>query len=178
LFVVCETVMLSGSAIAWVAIHREHHKHSDTEKDPHSPVFKGYWRVHFMSMFVKPKIKHAVDLIRSPFYKFQHQYYFTINIVYALILFLLDPFAIIYAWLVPAALVWNAGSLIVSFSHKEGKATDNALLGLLTFGEGWHKTHHDNWRRKRLHSFDLGGILIQGIENVEKTFGTSSNQKT
>ena len=26
---------------AWVCMHRLHHVHSDTEKDPHSPVFVG-----------------------------------------------------------------------------------------------------------------------------------------
>jgi stearoyl-CoA desaturase (delta-9 desaturase) len=27
-----------GSSIAWVAIHREHHRFVDTERDPHSPM--------------------------------------------------------------------------------------------------------------------------------------------
>jgi len=178
LFVMVETVMLSGSAIAWVAIHREHHKYPDSLIDPHSPKHKGFLYVHFMSMFVKPKIKYAVDLIKIPFYKFQHQYYFIINLLYATILFLLDPFAVVYAWLVPAALVWNSGSAIISFSHKDGKPNNNFLLGLVTFGEGWHKNHHDNWRRKRLHKYDVGGIIIEGIEYVEKAFRTSSTTKT
>jgi len=32
----------------WVAIHRAHHQHSDTERDPHSPRQYGVWRVLFM----------------------------------------------------------------------------------------------------------------------------------
>ncbi|HXW36144.1 MAG TPA: fatty acid desaturase, partial [Acidimicrobiales bacterium] len=26
----------------WVAVHRKHHAHSDTEKDPHSPLILGF----------------------------------------------------------------------------------------------------------------------------------------
>lgn len=163
-FVLIETVMITGSAIAWVAIHREHHKHSDSDKDPHSPTYKGFLRMHFLSMLVKPKTKYATDLIRKPFYQFQHKYYIHINLVYAAFLCLLDPFAIVYAWLVPAALVWQSNSMIISFSHKEGEPNNNFLLGLLTFGEGWHKNHHENWKRVRLHRWDIGGYFIEKIQ--------------
>lgn len=167
-FVAIETVMLSGSAIAWVAVHREHHKHSDNEKDPHSPEFKGYFYVHFLSMYIKPKIKYAVDLMRKPFYLFQHKWYFTINAAYAGVLYLIDPFAVIYAWLIPASLTWHIGSSIISVSHLGGTPRNNTLHGIISFGEGWHKNHHDNWRRKRLHKLDLGGWIIEGIEYVSK----------
>ncbi len=163
-FVLIETIMITGSAIAWVAIHREHHKHSDSHNDPHSPVYKGLLRMHFLSMMVKPKAKYATDLIRDPFYQFQHKYYIYINLAYAAFLFLIDPLAIIYAWLVPAALVWQANSMIISFSHKNGIPTNNFLLGLITFGEGWHKNHHDNWKKIRLHRWDIGGYFIEKIQ--------------
>jgi len=29
----------------WVAVHRCHHAHVDTDQDPHSPIFYGIWRV-------------------------------------------------------------------------------------------------------------------------------------
>ena len=31
----------------WVAVHRCHHAHVDTDKDPHSPIVYGIWRVVF-----------------------------------------------------------------------------------------------------------------------------------
>jgi stearoyl-CoA desaturase (delta-9 desaturase) len=31
----------------WVAVHRCHHAHVDTDQDPHSPIFYGIWRVVF-----------------------------------------------------------------------------------------------------------------------------------
>jgi stearoyl-CoA desaturase (delta-9 desaturase) len=164
LFVVVETFMITGSAIAWVAVHREHHRHCDSDKDPHSPHHKGFWKMQFYSMIVKPNVKYATDLLRDSFYKFQHKYYIMLNLVYALILASIDPFAVVYAWLVPAALVWQTNSLIITYSHKDGVPNNSTWLGLLTFGEGWHKNHHDNWRRTRLHKWDLGGIIIDKIQ--------------
>ena len=35
----------SRSPIGWIAAHRMHHHHSDTDKDPHSPNIKGFWTV-------------------------------------------------------------------------------------------------------------------------------------
>ena len=31
----------------WASIHRRHHKHCDTDQDPHSPVGNGFWWSHF-----------------------------------------------------------------------------------------------------------------------------------
>jgi stearoyl-CoA desaturase (delta-9 desaturase) len=30
----------------WASVHRVHHKHSDTEKDVHSPIRRGFWYSH------------------------------------------------------------------------------------------------------------------------------------
>jgi len=32
----------------WVAVHRCHHAHVDTDQDPHSPIIYGIWRVVFL----------------------------------------------------------------------------------------------------------------------------------
>ena len=35
---VCGTLTLEGGPIFWVAIHRQHHQHSDQPLDPHTPA--------------------------------------------------------------------------------------------------------------------------------------------
>ena len=35
------TLSNTGSSIVWVAIHMNHHRHADTDKDPHSPKHQG-----------------------------------------------------------------------------------------------------------------------------------------
>ena len=169
LFSLFATIGLTGSALSWVAIHREHHAFTDTEKDPHSPLYKGWFWSHYLSMFAKVKIKYVRDLLNEKFYVFQHKFYFEINLIYALFLFLIDPFAIVYAWLVPAALLWNGGSLIVSTSHRDKGPHNDLILALSTWGEGYHKNHHDNVKLSKFGKFDLGGFLIEQYKKYFKT---------
>lgn len=155
------TIGLTGPAIDWVAIHRVHHRYHDTEKDPHSPDYLGKLRVHFLTMFAKVNPKYGIDLIKKPFYMFQRKWYFVINFLYAIILYLIDPFAVIYAWLFPAAMVIGFGTMILSTSHKDGEPKNDFILGLLTWGDAFHKTHHDDPAKVRLHKWDISGFIIE-----------------
>ena len=49
----------------WVAIHRAHHQHSDTERDPHSPKQHGIWRVLFGGAFLYHKASKNKILVRD-----------------------------------------------------------------------------------------------------------------
>lgn len=164
LFTLFATVGLTGSAITWVAVHRQHHAYSDTNKDPHSPQYKGWFYAHFLSMFSPVELKRVTHLLRDEFYVFQHKFYFEINLVYALVLYMIDPFAVVYAWLFPAMLLWNGGSSIVSISHRNGLPHNDLSLALLVWGEGYHKNHHDNAGLNQFGKYDLGGFLIKIIQ--------------
>ena len=67
-----------------------------------------------------------------------------------MLLFLIDPKAPIYAWLFPAAGVLTFGTMILSTSHRNFKPNNDFTLALLTFGDGFHKTHHDDPNKYRL----------------------------
>lgn len=160
LFSLFATIGLTGPAISWVAIHGQHHAYSDTPDDPHSPIHKGWFAAHYLSMFSPVKLKFAARLLKDKFFLFQHKFYFEINIVYAIILYLIDPMAVIYAWLVPAAILWNGGSSIISISHRDGKVYNDLPLALLVWGEGYHLNHHKNAGLWRFGKWDLGGFFI------------------
>ena len=142
----------TGSSIAWCAVHREHHRFTDTEKDPHSPHHHGFWRVQFLSMFHNPHVKYVPDLLRSSFHINMHKYYWLIHAFYALALYTIDPFALVYAWLFPSFILWHAGSSINTWSHAIGwqnhdsndTSTNHWLTGIFVWGEGWHNNHHFN----------------------------------
>lgn len=144
------TIGGTGSSIAWCAVHREHHRFTDTDKDPHSPHIKGFIKVQFFSMFHQPNVRYVPDLLRSNFHIHIHKYYWLIHIVFASACYIIDPFAIIYAWLVPSLILWHAGSSINTFSHLLGwqdyntkdTSTNHPILGILMWGEGWHNNHH------------------------------------
>ena len=176
--VLCATVGLTGSALSWVAIHRTHHRFSDTERDPHSPSFKGFIYCQWFSMFSPVSLKIVPDLLRQRFYIIQHQFYFLINILYAAVLYFIDPFALVYAWLVPACVLWNAGSFIITLSHLFGRndhnlsgaARNSFLLGFLVWGEGWHNNHHFDPKLKRFGEkwwqVDIGYFYILLVESL------------
>jgi stearoyl-CoA desaturase (delta-9 desaturase) len=166
--IMCATIGLTGPTIDWVAIHRVHHKYSDTEKDPHSPDYLGKWRVHFLTMFAKVEPKYAGNLLKNKFYRFQRKYYFVINALYALILYIIDPFALIYAWLFPAALVIGFGTAILSSSHRNKSAHNDLWLAILTWGEAFHEEHHNDPTRARLHKWDITGIIIETFFKVNR----------
>ena len=160
-------IMMVGPAILWVATHRAHHKFTDTDKDPHSPLFKGYLYAHFLQVFTEPNVKWAGNLLRDNLYRAQVKYYWEFIAVYALILALIDPFALIYAWLAPAGAAKLIGSFVFTFSHRGKEAHSDTWLGIITLGEGFHKAHHDHGNRQILwHKLDLGGQLIRLIDKT------------
>ena len=169
LITLLSTVGLSGSAISWVSTHRKHHKFVDTEKDPHSPSFKGFLKMHYMSMFESTDIKYASDLIRNDFYRFQHKYYFEINFVWAFIVVILfqDFYALVYAWLAPAAILWTFTSCIITISHRNKFIHNDIILSLLVWGEGYHHNHHRNPEKYRFGKYDVSGKLIELFKKNE-----------
>ena len=163
----------NGSSIGWVAIHREHHRFTDTERDPHSPWYTGFFKVQFLSMCEVPSPRYVPDLLRSKFHMWMHQYYWVHNLIYVGILYLIDPMAVVYAYFVPTLMVWHAGSFINTINHSLGyqshktkdRSTNNLITGWLVSGEGWHNNHHahaaDPQFGKKWWEFDLGWQLIK-----------------
>jgi len=169
----------NGSGIAWVAIHREHHRYTDTEKDPHSPIYKSFFRIQFLSMCDIPNIRYVPDLLRSKFHMWIHTNYWLINLVYVAILYMIDPWAVVYAYFVPTLMVWHAGSFINTVNHTIGyrpnettdTSTNNLFTGYLVSGEGWHNGHHafpaNAKFGKKWWEFDLGWQVIKLVRSNE-----------
>lgn len=69
------TCCAQDSPPMWVAIHRKHHQHSDSDADPHSPVGHVFWG-YLGWLLVKQEPldakrlldRYARDLMRDPFY--------------------------------------------------------------------------------------------------------------
>ncbi len=74
-FAIMGICTLQDSPARWVAIHRQHHKHSDERPDPHSPLVSFLWG-HMGWLFVINRDhsdlshfeKYVRDLLRDPFY--------------------------------------------------------------------------------------------------------------
>lgn len=145
-----------GSPITWVSVHRAHHRWCDTERDPHSPQHKSFGFMIFGSMYAHVYPKLAVDLLRDPYARFLHQYYFYLQIPVILCWYLLGGWVAVFAMhVIPGALTWLAGSFVNWFNHSYGyqvartndTSTNHWLTGYLVMGEGWHNAHHADARR-------------------------------
>lgn len=176
----CATYGLTGSSIGWVAVHREHHHHTDKEGDPHSPKHKGFIAVQWLSMFEQPNPRYAMHLIKDPFHLWLHKHYFLVQAAIIAVLVMIDPSALIYAYLTPAAILWNAGSLINTLTHMIGyrnhdtkdDSTNIWWLGYLMWGEGWHNNHHNSPSNARFGEkwweFDVGHAMIRLLSKRKK----------
>lgn len=166
-----------GSPLAWTALHRQHHGHAETEKDPHSPYVIGVWKAWFGFWNIKainPKL--IKDIRQNTFYKFTHKYYFYIIGLYVMLLGLINPLYIIFIYAIPCVLVLHSTSSIIVIAHIHGyknhKINDESrnswIASLITLGEGWHNNHHANsksWNnQEKWWEFDPNAWIIRAIK--------------
>lgn len=174
----CATIGLTGSSITWTAAHRQHHASADRIKDPHSPAILGYFRAQWLSMFSKINIYRS-PIIRDKGHQYFHKYYLHINLLYAIIVTtFFGMWGLLNLYLVPAAVLWNAGSLINTLCHTHwlgyrrynvpDNSVNNPLLGLLMWGEGWHNNHHRFQSRPNIgekwYEIDIGYYIIKLVK--------------
>jgi stearoyl-CoA desaturase (delta-9 desaturase) len=160
-------IVTYGSIISWAAQHREHHRYTDTEKDPHSPKYKGWFYCHFLTPLGPKNPKYVVDMLRDPAYKFQHRYYWHLLLVWIAVLYVIDPFAVVYAWLAPSFIAKVCIGFSLSLSHRDNKPHNDFILGLVSGGECFHKSHHDDPKRIIWDKWDAGGQIIHLMKKSE-----------
>jgi len=157
-FAVCGTLTLEGGPIFWVATHRIHHQHSDTDADPHTPHHGGFWAHMGWILFGEthhnqPDLlaRYAPDLADDPFYRWLTTYHWVPLTISGFIALALGGWPAVY-WTVFLRVVagLHATWLVNSATHMWGRRrfatrddSKNSLwVALLTFGEGWHNNHH------------------------------------
>ena len=166
-----------GSPLAWSALHRHHHGHTETEKDVHSPYQLGWFKAWF-GFWNIPKIspKLTKDMRNNKFYKFTHKYYLYIILSYVLLLALINPILVIFVYSIPTVLVLHSTSAIIVIAHIHGyknhklnnESRNSWIASLITLGEGWHNNHHANskaWNnQERWWEFDPNAWIIRAIK--------------
>lgn len=153
-----------GSAIAWSADHRRHHKFVDHEDDPYD-ISRGLFHAHIGWLLFRTgpdtPLTWVRDLKQDRLAWWQHEYYVPIAIAMAFAL----PAAIGWMWGGPVAalgafLIAGVARIVVvhhmtfcinSLCHWIGSrpystdctARDSFLMAVCTFGEGYHNFHHE-----------------------------------
>lgn len=167
-----------GSPMAWAAVHRQHHRTCEREGDPHSPYLLGNWRAWFGFWDLKHlDLKLVRDFRKDSFQKWLHFNYMKIIIIYCLLLAIIDPWLIVFAYAIPACLCLHSSSAIIVIAHRHGYKTydlnndqsrNSWIANLITLGEGWHNNHHakpyawSNW--EKWWEWDIPSLIIRAIK--------------
>ncbi len=139
----------------WSAIHRHHHRHSDTPEDVHSPRHHGFLFSHFGWIFSKSRgvADYAMvkDLSRYPELVWLDRWKYFPPFVLALTVLLLFGWSgLIVGFFISTVILFHGTFSINSLAHTSGSqryitgddSRNNFWLALITLGEGWHNNHH------------------------------------
>lgn len=145
------TLCTLGSIISWAAVHRYHHLHADTDRDPHSPQKIGLWRAYTYD-WVRTNIskKFIRDVISDPVILFTHRHYFKIIFAFVAVLAVIDPWLVVFAYAIPVTGCLNGVSAVTVISHIHGYRSHDVndtsrnswIATVMSLGEGWHNNHH------------------------------------
>ena len=183
---VAGAMCLQGAPIEWVAMHRKHHQHSDTDGDPHS-AREGFWWSHALWVLWVPSrtqwdsimSRYAPDLLRVPFYRFLNKTHYLFAVVMALALYAIGgwPF-VIWGMFIRLVVTYHATWLVNSASHAFGYqsfkvkdlSTNCWWVAMVSNGEGWHNNHHafpsSARHGLRWWEFDASYVLIRALSMV------------
>jgi stearoyl-CoA desaturase (delta-9 desaturase) len=169
----CGCLAWQGGPVQWVGTHRIHHKHSDQEWDPHSPVKHGFtWGHMLWCMHKEPDnakaIDAAKDLKRDKVIWFMNRFFFIPNLLLLPLFYLGGEWAkssglaagasglswMIWGVALRIAFVYHVTWFVNSAAHTWGyrnyktadRSTNLWWVALLSWGEGWHNNHHAHQR--------------------------------
>lgn len=174
------TMALQGNPIGWASTHIEHHAHSDTDDDPHSPL-AGLLHAHIgWSFNYRLQLdKYGSWLLKDPLVVWIDKLW----LLWVVLGFAI-PFAIggwsglLWGGLVRLFFVhhstWSVNSICHTFGARpfatQDASRNNWWVGFLALGEGWHNNHHA-FPRAAFHGmkwwqFDFSAYLIRFMEAV------------
>lgn len=172
-----------GSYITWAAIHRCHHRFSDTDKDPHGPNNHSLKDHILLNFTIPPNVyKYATDLLQDPFNKFLHKNYWLIYLPNLIVLCLIDLHLAFILLAFPTTINLLNSYLSTYTLHtkipgnyKSHNSKDNSynnrLINIFTLGlNGLHNNHHNdpsnyNFAKTKA-EFDLSAYFIKPLTDT------------
>jgi len=177
-----ELLVFTGvSPRQWAAVHRKHHRFSDREGDPHSPVVRGLWTVLLGNYFLYRKEANNPETVSKYTPDYQPDILDKLPLGGFGAFLGLGIFMLMFGWAWGAA-AWTAHVVlyivvnamvnglghVVGYRNFENQATNLQWLALISAGEGLHNNHHEYPTSARLsvrrREFDPAWPVIRMLE--------------
>lgn len=175
---ICGTFAMQGAPASWASLHIQHHRFSDKEGDPHSPVYSGFWYAHCGWVFdnYQPDFRRFGKwLLEDNDVKHISKNYLYYSLAGLAIPFLLGGWiGLLWAGFLRVFLcihmTWCVNSVCHRFGYKtydnvKDNSKNNPLIALFTFGEGWHHNHHRYMQMPffghKWYEIDMGKWVLQ-----------------
>lgn len=139
----------------WAAHHRGHHRFSDTPRDVHSPVQRGFWWSHvgwiLSTQHGGTDTARIKDFNCYPELRWLERWHLLPFIMLCVVAVAVGGLSwLVWGCFMSTVLLWHATFAINSLAHVAGRrryptpdqSRNNWALALLTGGEGWHNNHH------------------------------------
>jgi stearoyl-CoA desaturase (delta-9 desaturase) len=167
----------------WGGTHRVHHKYSDTERDVHSPLRRGFWYAHMGWWLGREHeeldLKRIPDFAGFPELRWLDRYHVVGPLGMMALLFALGGYdAFLWGYVVSTCALMHGTFTINSLAHVFGSrryattdtSRNNFWLALVTLGEGWHNNHHHYMSSANQGFFwweiDVSFYILRGMEKL------------
>ena len=150
-----------GGPIDWVAAHRQHHIHSDTDKDPY-PATLGLWKLFTAQIRVKDFDKRVlVSVLRDriwkdPYFQFMNKWWFEIQMVIGIIVAMISFELFLYGYALPMFSSVIGGRIFITYfghsnfwtSYRTYETKDDSVNSWIWWFTGFpnptsfHNNHH------------------------------------
>lgn len=150
------------SVLWWGALHRHHHRFSDTPDDIHSPRHDGFWYAHVGWIFSRRNdqadLAEVPDLAKYPELMLLHRVEQLPAVLLALACYAIGGWpGLVVGFFWSTVLLYHGTFFINSLAHVHGRvryvtgddSRNNWWLAIITLGEGWHNNHHAYQRSVR-----------------------------
>ncbi|KAL3278759.1 hypothetical protein HHI36_016286 [Cryptolaemus montrouzieri] len=166
ILLILQTMAGQNCMYIWVRDHRQHHKYSDTDADPHNSN-RGFFFCHMGWLMSKkhPLVKEKgktidmSDLEADPWVMFQKKHYKTLYFIFALIIPVYFPVlfwnetlwnsfftSYFLRYVTLLHITWTVNSIAHFYGTKPFDknivAVESKVVSLWAGGEGWHNYHH------------------------------------
>jgi len=138
----------------WASHHRDHHRYTDTDRDPHSPQ-QGFWWSHMgwilSGRFGDVDLAKIDDFAKFPELRWINKRDWIAPWLLGIASFLIGGWSgLVFGFFGSTVLLWHATFSVNSFAHVFGTrryatsdtSRNNPVIAALTLGEGWHNNHH------------------------------------